>query len=61
MKKFFELINGRKTTISAIAGQLLAWAVIKGYVDAPTATLLGSILAVWTGAALAHKGLKKEL
>lgn len=52
--------NGKKTTISAIAWPILTFATSQGWIPADVAPILETILGVFTGGALAHKGLKAK-
>jgi hypothetical protein len=58
MVKVWEWFSGKKTTIAALAGVLLAWAQAKGWVAEDSAVYLASALAILTGVAVGHKGYK---
>jgi hypothetical protein len=55
------LIDGRKTTIGLVAGNILVWLQTKHVVDDPTAILVASLLSLWSGLAITHKAKKGEL
>lgn len=55
MNKIWELLNGKKTVISAIAGNVLTWLFATGKIDSDTMMLLSGILSAITGVAIGHK------
>ena len=58
MKQVWDYLSGKKSTIGATAGAVLAWAQAKGHVDGDTAVMAAIILSVWTGVAVGHKAMK---
>jgi len=54
-------LSGKKRAIAATANALLMWVVIKHYIDDDTATLLASLLTVWTGVAIGHMAQKASV
>lgn len=58
--KVLEFLDGKKTVIGAIASPVVGWLIIKGYIDGDTATLVLSIVSIWTGIALGDKVRKAK-
>jgi hypothetical protein len=52
-------IDGHKTQIGATASLIVGLAVARGWIPADIAQVLLGVLAVWTGAAIAHHEVKK--
>lgn len=57
-KQFWDFLNGKKTVIGAILGNIIPWLVLKNKLDVDTAELTLIITNLITGAGLAHKGFK---
>lgn len=55
MKKIWAWLNGRKATIGAMAGVVLAWVQAEGWMGPHSAIALASVLSIWTGVAVADK------
>jgi len=61
LTRLWAWLSGKKSAIAATANALLMWVVIKHYVDDDTATLLASLLTVWTGVAVGHMAQKASV
>ena len=60
IKKILDLVNGRKTTISAVAMLIVVFCVNRGYIPADVSELIASIfVAVGLSANYANYKLKK--
>jgi hypothetical protein len=54
----WEFLNGKKTTIGAIAGVLVSWALARGVISAEDASAIVGVLSVWVGGAIIHHAAK---
>ena len=61
MSNVWQWLSGKKTTIGATAGVVLAWAQAMGWVDDNTAIMLASVLTIWTGVAVSHHAAKADM
>ena len=61
LAQLWAWLSGKKRAIAATANALLMWVVIKHYIDDDTATLLASLLTVWTGVAIGHMAQKASV
>jgi hypothetical protein len=54
-----NLINGHKTQIGATLSLIVGLAIARGWLDSQTGQVILGVVAVWTGAAIAHSEVKK--
>ena len=57
--KVWKWLDGKKTTIAALAGPVLTWLLATDKIDGDTATMFAGVLTVWAGVAVGHKGVKR--
>lgn len=57
-KQFWNYLDGKKTVIGAVVGNLVPWLVLKNKLDVDTAELVLILTNLFTGAGLLHKGIK---
>jgi hypothetical protein len=55
METIWRVLDGKKTTLAALAGVAIAWAQARSYVDGDTAQALALALTIMTGVAVGHK------
>lgn len=55
LHKIWSYLDGKKTTIAALAGLALTWAQAKGWISGEDAVYAASALTVLTGVAVGHK------
>lgn len=55
LHKIWAVLDGKKTTIAALAGLALTWAQAKGWISGEDAVYAASALTVLTGVAVGHK------
>ena len=53
--------DGRKRTIAASVGVVLAWVQAENLISDTTAVTCASLLTLWTGVALVHKAYKGSM
>jgi hypothetical protein len=58
METIWKFLDGKKTTIAALAGVAIAWAQARGYVAGDTAQALALALTLMTGVAVGHRAVK---
>ena len=56
--KIIDWLSGKKTTIAAMAGPIIAWVFAKGWIEQSDMVMIASVLSGWTGVALFDKGRK---
>lgn len=61
MNTIVQWLDGRKTTIAAVAGVILAWVQSQHWIDDNTAMMIAGLLTIWTGVGIAHKVNKGSL
>lgn len=59
-KSVWDFLNGKKTVIGAILGNIIPWLVLKNKVDVDTAELALILTNLITGAGVLHKGMKTK-
>lgn len=65
MKSIWDRLSGKKTAIGATLNAVFLW-VVTQYPELvadnqATVTLVVTLLSIWTGLSIAHKGVKGEL
>jgi hypothetical protein len=60
METIWHWLNGKKTTIAALAGLALNWAQAKGFIGGEDAVYLAAALTIITGVAVGHKWTKSR-
>ena len=55
VKSAWSYLDGKKTTLAALAGLALTWAQAKGWISGEDAVYAASALTVLTGVAVGHK------
>lgn len=60
MKQLWDLIDGHKTQISAVALLILSFCINRGWVPTDVGDLITAILAACTGGSIAHHEIKKN-
>jgi hypothetical protein len=60
MQQLWAWLSGKKTSIGATAGVLLAWAQAMGWIDDNTGLMLAAVLTIWTGVAVGHHAAKTD-
>ncbi len=59
MRKLLDLLSGHKTNLGFVALGILGVCYTQGWIDEPTAGVLASLIATWTGVSL-RQGIKKR-
>lgn len=60
IKSIIAFLDGKKTALGALAGMLLNWAMVRGWLHPADAGVLASVISFWTGGAILDKWRKGE-
>ena len=60
LNRIWIWLDNKKSAIGSVAGTLLTWAMVRGYLAQDTAEMLAMCLTVWTAVSVGHKIQKSQ-